>query len=154
MPTPCMQAPKGSRWVGWWQGWGGLGPEQCWPAGLSGLQLLATVLSQKSISESSPGDSPVKPLEGSAGKARMQHCCLGREVAFEQPLAHHALSSPGAARSQPPVAHAGQVYAELPSKKLEPASEGKVQGLGWQQGGVPRAACLAWPQYSPGLLTG
>ncbi|XP_006764008.1 PREDICTED: caskin-1 [Myotis davidii] len=74
-------------------------------AGSEGVKLLATVLSQKSISESSPGDSPVKPLEGSAG----------------------------AARSQPPVAHAGQVYAELPSKKLEPASEGKVQGLGWQQ---------------------
>ncbi|KAK1344706.1 hypothetical protein QTO34_013404 [Cnephaeus nilssonii] len=66
-------------------------------AGSEGVKLLATVLSQKSISESSPGDSPVKPLEGSAG----------------------------AARSQPPVAHAGQVYAELPSKKLEPASEGK-----------------------------
>ncbi|ELK30090.1 Caskin-1 [Myotis davidii] len=68
-------------------------------AGSEGVKLLATVLSQKSISESSPGDSPVKPLEGSAG----------------------------AARSQPPVAHAGQVYAELPSKKLEPASEGKLQ---------------------------
>ncbi|XP_059548745.1 caskin-1 [Myotis daubentonii] len=66
-------------------------------AGSEGVKLLATVLSQKSVSESSPGDSPVKPLEGSAG----------------------------AARSQPPVAHAGQVYAELPSKKLEPASEGK-----------------------------
>ncbi|CAK6444812.1 unnamed protein product [Pipistrellus nathusii] len=66
-------------------------------AGSEGVKLLATVLSQKSLSESSPGDSPVKPLEGSAG----------------------------AARSQPPGSHAGQVYAELPSKKLESASEGK-----------------------------
>ncbi|XP_072871131.1 caskin-1 isoform X3 [Chlorocebus sabaeus] len=66
-------------------------------AGVSGLQLLATVLSQKSVSESSPGDSPAKPPEGSAG----------------------------AARSQPPVAHAGQIYGEQPPKKLEPASEGK-----------------------------
>ncbi|KAL4676154.1 hypothetical protein H8959_010299 [Pygathrix nigripes] len=66
-------------------------------AGVSGLQLLATVLSQKSVSESSAGDSPAKPPEGTAG----------------------------AARSQPPVAHAGQVYGEQPPKKLEPASEGK-----------------------------
>ncbi|XP_014648890.1 PREDICTED: caskin-1 [Ceratotherium simum simum] len=66
-------------------------------AGSEGVKLLATVLSQKSVSESSPGDSPVKPPEGSTG----------------------------AARSQPPVAHAGQVYGEQPSKKLEPASEGK-----------------------------
>ncbi|XP_033092023.1 caskin-1 [Trachypithecus francoisi] len=66
-------------------------------AGSEGIKLLATVLSQKSVSESSAGDSPAKPLEGSAG----------------------------AARSQPPVAHAGQVYGEQPPKKLEPASEGK-----------------------------
>ncbi|KAB0401480.1 hypothetical protein E2I00_009265, partial [Balaenoptera physalus] len=71
--------------------------EQHWPAGLSGLQLLATVLSQKSVSDSSPGDSPVKPPEG----------------------------SPGATRSQTPVTHAGQVYGEQPPKKLEAASEGK-----------------------------
>lgn len=38
-------------------------------SGLSGFQLLATVLSQKSVSESSPGDSPVKPPEGSTGKS-------------------------------------------------------------------------------------
>ncbi|XP_023377200.1 caskin-1 isoform X3 [Pteropus vampyrus] len=66
-------------------------------AGSEGVKLLATVLSQKSVSESSPGDSPIKPPEGSTG----------------------------AARSQPPVAHAGQVYAEQPPKKLELASEGK-----------------------------
>uniref|UniRef100_G3RE86 Caskin-1 n=1 Tax=Gorilla gorilla gorilla TaxID=9595 RepID=G3RE86_GORGO len=66
-------------------------------AGSEGVKLLATVLSQKSVSESSPGDSPAKPPEGSAG----------------------------AARSQPPVTHAGQVYGEQPPKKLEPASEGK-----------------------------
>uniref|UniRef100_A0A2K6PZ82 Caskin-1 n=1 Tax=Rhinopithecus roxellana TaxID=61622 RepID=A0A2K6PZ82_RHIRO len=66
-------------------------------AGSEGIKLLATVLSQKSVSESSAGDSPAKPPEGSAG----------------------------AARSQPPVAHAGQVYGEQPPKKLEPASEGK-----------------------------
>ncbi|XP_066131334.1 caskin-1 isoform X2 [Saccopteryx bilineata] len=72
-------------------------------AGSEGVKLLATVLSQKSISESSSGDSPVKPLEGSAG----------------------------AARPQPPVAHAGQVYAEQPSKKLEPASEGKANLAVW-----------------------
>nr|XP_037845915.1 caskin-1 isoform X1 [Chlorocebus sabaeus] len=66
-------------------------------AGSEGIKLLATVLSQKSVSESSPGDSPAKPPEGSAG----------------------------AARSQPPVAHAGQIYGEQPPKKLEPASEGK-----------------------------
>ncbi|XP_037013260.2 caskin-1 isoform X1 [Artibeus jamaicensis] len=66
-------------------------------AGSEGVKLLATVLSQKSISEPSPGDSPVKPLDGSAGTAR----------------------------SQPAVAHGGQVYAEQPPKKLEPASEGK-----------------------------
>lgn len=72
-------------------------------AGAEGVKLLATVLSQKSVSESSPGDSPVKPPEGSSG----------------------------AARSQPPAAHAGQVYGEQPPKKLESssASEGKVQGL-------------------------
>ncbi|EAW85543.1 CASK interacting protein 1, isoform CRA_a [Homo sapiens] len=66
-------------------------------AGSEGVKLLATVLSQKSVSESGPGDSPAKPPEGSAGVAR----------------------------SQPPVAHAGQVYGEQPPKKLEPASEGK-----------------------------
>ncbi|XP_053410356.1 caskin-1 isoform X1 [Nycticebus coucang] len=66
-------------------------------AGSEGVKLLATVLSQKSVSESSPGDSPAKPPEGSTG----------------------------AARSQPTVAHAGQVYGDQPSKKLEPASEGK-----------------------------
>ncbi|XP_021077033.1 caskin-1 isoform X2 [Mus pahari] len=68
-------------------------------AGSEGVKLLATVLSQKSVSESSPGDSPVKPPEGSSG----------------------------AARSQPPAAHAGQVYGEQPPKKLESASasEGK-----------------------------
>ncbi|XP_051037180.1 caskin-1 isoform X3 [Phodopus roborovskii] len=72
-------------------------------AGSEGVKLLATVLSQKSVSDSSPGDSPVKPPEGSTG----------------------------AARSQPPAAHAGQVYGEQPPKKLESASasEGKVQGL-------------------------
>ncbi|KAK2493972.1 hypothetical protein MC885_021536 [Smutsia gigantea] len=66
-------------------------------AGSEGVKLLATVLSQKSVSEPSPGDSPVKPPEGSAGTAR----------------------------SQPPVAPAGQVYSEQPPRKLEPASEGK-----------------------------
>ncbi|XP_028616691.1 caskin-1 isoform X1 [Grammomys surdaster] len=68
-------------------------------AGSEGVKLLATVLSQKAVSESSPGDSPVKPPEGSSG----------------------------AARSQPPAAHAGQVYGEQPPKKLESASasEGK-----------------------------
>uniref|UniRef100_A0A8P0TP55 CASK interacting protein 1 n=1 Tax=Canis lupus familiaris TaxID=9615 RepID=A0A8P0TP55_CANLF len=66
-------------------------------AGSEGVKLLATVLSQKSVSESSLGDSPVKPPEGSTG----------------------------AARSQPPAAHAGQVYGEQPPRKLEPASEGK-----------------------------
>ncbi|XP_005391505.1 PREDICTED: caskin-1 isoform X1 [Chinchilla lanigera] len=66
-------------------------------AGSEGVKLLATVLSQKSVSESSPGDSPVKPPEGTTG----------------------------AARPQPPVAHTGQVYVEQPPKKLEPASEGK-----------------------------
>ncbi|XP_029805285.1 caskin-1 [Suricata suricatta] len=66
-------------------------------AGSEGVKLLATVLSQKSVSESSPGDSPGKPPEGSTG----------------------------AARPQPPVAHAGQVYGEQPPRKLEPASEGK-----------------------------
>ncbi|XP_078200474.1 caskin-1 isoform X5 [Callithrix jacchus] len=72
-------------------------------AGSEGVKLLATVLSQKSVSESSPGDSPVKPPEGSTG----------------------------AARSQPPVAHAGQVYGEQPTKKLEPASEGKANLAVW-----------------------
>ncbi|KAM9584175.1 caskin-1 isoform 1-T1 [Trichechus inunguis] len=66
-------------------------------AGSEGVKLLATVLSQKSASESSAGDSPVKPPE----------------------------TSTGAARAQPAVAHAGQVYVEQPPKKLEPASEGK-----------------------------
>ncbi|XP_045141965.1 caskin-1 [Echinops telfairi] len=41
-------------------------------AGSEGVKLLATVLSQKSVSESSPGDSPVKPLEGSTGTGRAQ----------------------------------------------------------------------------------
>ncbi|XP_021107109.1 caskin-1 isoform X2 [Heterocephalus glaber] len=71
-------------------------------AGSEGVKLLATVLSQKSVSESSPGDSPVKPPEGTTG----------------------------AARSQPPVAHTGQGYVEQPPKKLEPASEGKERGAG------------------------
>ncbi|XP_031514434.1 caskin-1 isoform X1 [Papio anubis] len=71
--------------------------------GSEGIKLLATVLSQKSVSESSPGDSPAKPPEGSAG----------------------------AARSQPPVAHAGQIYGEQPPKKLEPASEGKANLAVW-----------------------
>ncbi|XP_048187873.1 caskin-1 isoform X2 [Perognathus longimembris pacificus] len=66
-------------------------------AGSEGVKLLATVLSQKSVSESSPGDSPVKPSEGSAG----------------------------AGRSQPSAAHAGQLYGEQPAKKLDAASEGK-----------------------------
>ncbi|XP_077841170.1 caskin-1 isoform X6 [Macaca mulatta] len=72
-------------------------------AGSEGIKLLATVLSQKSVSESSPGDSPAKPPEGSAG----------------------------AARSQPPVAHTGQIYGEQPPKKLEPASEGKANLAVW-----------------------
>ncbi|GAB1300669.1 Caskin-1 [Apodemus speciosus] len=54
----------------------------------------------KSVSESSPGDSPVKPPEGSSG----------------------------AARSQPPVAHAGQVCGEQPPKKLESASASASEG--------------------------
>ncbi|XP_034525477.1 caskin-1 [Ailuropoda melanoleuca] len=66
-------------------------------AGSEGVKLLATVLSQKSVSESGPGDSPVKPPEGSTG----------------------------AARAQAPAAHAGQVYGDEPPRKLEPASEGK-----------------------------
>ncbi|XP_049624351.1 caskin-1 isoform X2 [Suncus etruscus] len=66
-------------------------------AGAEGVKLLATVLSQKSVSDSSPGDSPVKPPEGSAG----------------------------AVRSQPVAARTGPVYAEQLPKKLEPASEGK-----------------------------
>ncbi|XP_036860339.1 caskin-1 isoform X2 [Manis javanica] len=72
-------------------------------AGSEGVKLLATVLSQKSVSEPSPGDSPVKPPEGSAGTAR----------------------------SQPPVAQAGQVYGEQPPRKLEPASEGKANLAMW-----------------------
>ncbi|XP_036052786.1 caskin-1 isoform X4 [Onychomys torridus] len=74
-------------------------------AGSEGVKLLATVLSQKSVSDSSPGDSPVKPPEGSIG----------------------------AARSQPPAAHAGQVYGEQPPKKLESASasEGKANLAVW-----------------------
>ncbi|XP_052615032.1 caskin-1 isoform X2 [Peromyscus californicus insignis] len=74
-------------------------------ASSEGVKLLATVLSQKSVSDSSPGDSPVKPPEGSAG----------------------------AARSQPPAAHAGQVYGEQPPKKLESASasEGKANLAVW-----------------------
>ncbi|XP_028709689.1 caskin-1 isoform X2 [Peromyscus leucopus] len=74
-------------------------------AGSEGVKLLATVLSQKSVSDSSPGDSPVKPPEGSTG----------------------------AARSQPPAAHAGQVYGEQPPKKLESASasEGKANLAVW-----------------------
>ncbi|XP_016784113.2 caskin-1 isoform X2 [Pan troglodytes] len=72
-------------------------------AGSEGVKLLATVLSQKSVSESSPGDSTAKPPEGSAGVAR----------------------------SQPPVAHARQVYGEQPPKKLEPASEGKANLAVW-----------------------
>ncbi|XP_049990658.1 caskin-1 isoform X2 [Alexandromys fortis] len=74
-------------------------------AGSEGVKLLATVLSQKSVSDSSPGDSPVKPPEGSAG----------------------------AARSQPPAAHAGQVYGDQPPKKLESASasEGKANLAVW-----------------------
>ncbi|XP_037669717.1 caskin-1 [Choloepus didactylus] len=62
-----------------------------------GVKLLATVLSQKSVSETSPGDGSVKPPEVSAGVAR----------------------------PQPPAAQTGQVYGEQPPKKLEPASEGK-----------------------------
>ncbi|XP_051024163.1 caskin-1 isoform X2 [Acomys russatus] len=74
-------------------------------AGSEGVKLLATVLSQKSVSESSPGDSPVKPQEGSTG----------------------------AARSQPPAAHAGQAYGEQPPKKLDSssASEGKANLAVW-----------------------
>ncbi|XP_057629549.1 caskin-1 isoform X4 [Chionomys nivalis] len=74
-------------------------------AGSEGVKLLATVLSQKSVSDSSPGDSPVKPPEGSTG----------------------------AARSQPSAAHAGQVYGDQPPKKLESASasEGKANLAVW-----------------------
>nr|XP_045017738.1 caskin-1 isoform X2 [Jaculus jaculus] len=72
-------------------------------AGSEGVKLLATVLSQKSVSESSPGDSPVKPPEGSTG----------------------------ATRSQPAAAHVGQVYGEQPPKKPEPASEGKANLAVW-----------------------
>ncbi|XP_061256808.1 caskin-1 isoform X2 [Bos javanicus] len=66
-------------------------------AGSEGVKLLATVLSQKPVSDSSPGDSPVKPPEGPAA----------------------------ATRAQPPAAHAGPGYGEQPPKKLEAASEGK-----------------------------
>ncbi|KAG8506402.1 Caskin-1 [Galemys pyrenaicus] len=70
---------------------GAVRPAACPP------QLLATVLSQKPVSECSPGDSAVQPPEGPAG----------------------------AARPQPPAAQAGQPYGEQPPKKLELASEGK-----------------------------
>ncbi|XP_060028577.1 caskin-1 isoform X3 [Erinaceus europaeus] len=66
-------------------------------AGAEGVKLLATVLSQKSASEPSPGDSASKPPEGSAG----------------------------AARTQPPAALTGQAYGDQTPKKLESASEGK-----------------------------
>uniref|UniRef100_A0A8C0LPK9 CASK interacting protein 1 n=1 Tax=Canis lupus dingo TaxID=286419 RepID=A0A8C0LPK9_CANLU len=46
------------------------------------------------------------------------------------PAPAHRLS-PGAARSQPPAAHAGQVYGEQPPRKLEPASEGKANLAVW-----------------------
>nr|XP_021590609.2 caskin-1 isoform X5 [Ictidomys tridecemlineatus] len=72
-------------------------------AGSEGVKLLATVLSQKPVSETSPGDSPIKPPEGSTGTAR----------------------------SQPPAAHTGQVYGEQLPKKLEPSSEGKANLAVW-----------------------
>lgn len=81
-------------------------------------------------------------------RARTWCCWPGGEVVPGQPLPHHTLLSPGATRSQPPVAHAGQVYGEQPPKKLEAASEGKVQGPGQPQGGalgqLPGSA-TAWP---------
>ena len=105
-----------------------LGLEQHWPASLSGFQLLATVLSQKPVSDSSPGDSPVKPPEGPAGKAKetvlLAGCGGGPWAALL------TLSSLGATRAQPPAAHVGPGYGEQPPKKLEAVSEGKVQGQG------------------------
>ncbi|XP_060028579.1 caskin-1 isoform X5 [Erinaceus europaeus] len=72
-------------------------------AGAEGVKLLATVLSQKSASEPSPGDSASKPPEGSAG----------------------------AARTQPPAALTGQAYGDQTPKKLESASEGKANLAVW-----------------------
>ncbi|XP_010838139.1 PREDICTED: caskin-1 [Bison bison bison] len=89
-------------------------------AGSEGVKLLATVLSQKPVSDSSPGDSPVKPPEGPAG----------------------------ATRAQPPAAHAGPGYGEQPPKKLEAASEGKVQGQGSCRGGG-RGSPPGWATARP-----
>ena len=63
-------------------------------------------------------------------RARRRCCWLGAEVAPEQPPPLLTLSSLGATRAQPPAAHVGPGYGEQPPKKLEAASEGKVQGQG------------------------
>lgn len=101
-----------------------------------GFQLLATVLSQKPVSESSPGDSPAKLAEGSAGEGKGTAALAagGAVLDSPNPAPSTALTYLGAARPQPPVAHTGPVYAEQPPKKLEPASEGKVRALSRPQG--------------------
>lgn len=81
-----------------------------WPgavlaSGLSGFQLLATVLSQKSVSESSPGDSPVKPPEGSSGKSKDPAVLAwqvgGRYIALALPFPLIARCGPVPASSSP-----------------------------------------------------
>uniref|UniRef100_A0A8C3WZQ2 CASK interacting protein 1 n=1 Tax=Catagonus wagneri TaxID=51154 RepID=A0A8C3WZQ2_9CETA len=66
-----------------------------------------------------------------AGGLACVRSSAGQPVAPGRPLPHHTLLSPGATRSQPPVAHAGQVYGEQPPKKLEAASEGKANLAVW-----------------------
>lgn len=84
---------------------GCLGPEQHWSASLSGFQLLATVLSQKPVSDSSPGDSPVKPLEGPAGKGKdtalLAGCGGSPQAALTPPNPLVPSCDPGPASSSP-----------------------------------------------------
>lgn len=94
-----------------------------------------------------PGTAPSSLQRAPQVRARMQPHRPGKEVPPpQQPLPYHTLSSPGAARAQPPAAHAGQVYGDQPPRKLEPASEGKVQGPGWLRGGAPGQP--AWSGHS------
>lgn len=106
------------------QGFLGLG--QHWPASLSGFQLLATVLSQKPVSDSSPGDSPVKPLEGPAGKGKDTALLAGHGGS---PRAALAPSHPLVPRCDPGPASSGPRGAGLWGAATQEAGGG-VRGQG------------------------
>lgn len=132
---------------------GCLGLEQHWPASLSGFQLLATVLSQKPVSDSSPGDSPVKPPEGPAGKGK-ETVLLARRgggpwAALAPPHPLVPRCDPGPASSSPrgPRLWGAATQEAGGGVRGQGTGPGRLRGGG--QGGLP-----GWVTARPAPSTG